>query len=133
MEVSSVKTPVLKPYEAGSPAANKPPAKPEPTQQADLRQEASMERDQHIKAQKTPDISMLEIARQVSETLKRAGIKIEFDVNQDENRVVIVVKDPVSGQVIRQIPPEEYSRMLSQLKKLQSDHQNQGIELDVRF
>lgn len=136
MEVSTVKPQrVLKPLNEAHASANaKAAAEPKAAQQAQQKETSGQARvDLHIKAQDRQEFSMHELARQVSEELKKAGIKIEFNVNQEANRVVIVVKDPVTGQVVRQIPPEEYRRILSHLKKLQSDHQSQGIELDVRF
>ena len=54
------------------------------------------------------NISDLEkIVAQVQESLKPVESRIQLSVDQDLNRVVVKVVDSDSGELIRQLPPED--------------------------
>ncbi len=76
-------------------------------------------------------IPLLEIARKVQEYLKQSGIKIQLKVNQDSGKVVLIVKDPETGKVVREIPPDIYFK-LSEYLNMQQETQ-QGREVDERI
>lgn len=76
---------------------------------------------------------LLEIAQQVREKLRSAQVNIEFEVNQKSGRVVVKVLDPISGEVVRKIPPEALAKSIEHLKQMKSELQLQGIELDVKY
>jgi len=76
---------------------------------------------------------MLEIAQQVGEKLKSSGVSIQFEINKEAGRIVIKVLDPVSGKVVRRIPPEAYMKSVQYLSEMQNKFWLQGIEVDVRY
>ena len=49
-------------------------------------------------------------AAQIDAYLRSNGRSLEFRVDQESHRVVVSVRDAVSGEVIRQIPDEEVLR-----------------------
>lgn len=81
-----------------------------------------------------PDFpKMQDIARRVGEQLRHAGIKIQFEVNKDAGKIVITILDPVSGEVIRKIPPEFYMKSVEYLNQMKSTFHIQGVEVDQKF
>lgn len=58
--------------------------------------------------------------KSVEDAVKRANNKMskthcEFSYNEDVNRVSITVHDDVTGEVVREIPPEESLKMLEKM------------------
>ncbi|MFP4209573.1 MAG: flagellar protein FlaG [Wenzhouxiangella sp.] len=51
------------------------------------------------------------VREQISEFSRQSGRDLEFQVQQDSGRVVILVKSSETGEVLRAIPPEEAQRM----------------------
>ncbi|GAB4380777.1 MAG: hypothetical protein Kow0042_31090 [Calditrichia bacterium] len=76
---------------------------------------------------------LLEIAKQVQERLKSADVNIEFEIDKEANRIVIKIRDPISGEVVRKIPPESFAKIVNHLKELRFEGWYTGVELDVRF
>ncbi len=76
---------------------------------------------------------MVEIAHHVREKLKEAGVNIQFEINREIGRIVIKVLDPVTGEVVRKIPPENLVRQFEYLNESMKTHGMQGIELDVKY
>ena len=77
---------------AQPPSASPPAVAPEEVQQVDL--EAVLER----------------VGEQISEYSRQIGRQLEFQVQNDSERVVILVKSTDTGEVVRAIPPEEVQR-----------------------
>ncbi len=46
------------------------------------------------------------------------GRTIEFSFDNDTNRVIVKVKSEDSGEVVRQIPPDEYMRFVARFKEM---------------
>ena len=46
-------------------------------------------------------------ARQVNDFVKQLDRNLEFAVDESSGRVIITVREPETGKIIRQIPPEE--------------------------
>ena len=46
-------------------------------------------------------------AKQVNDFVKQIGRNLEFSVDESSGRVIITVREPETGKIIRQIPPEE--------------------------
>lgn len=91
------------------------------------------ERKKDNEAISTSFPKMLEIAKQVGEKLKSSGVSIQFEVNKDAGQIVIKVLDPVSGKVVRKIPPEAYMKSVEYLSAMQNKLLLQGIEVDVHY
>lgn len=58
--------------------------------------------------------------KSMEDAVKRANIKMskthcEFSYNEDVNRVSITVYDDATGEVVREIPPEESLKMLEKM------------------
>ncbi len=77
--------------------------------------------------------NLLEIARQVGEKLKSAGVDIQFRVNKDAGKVVIVVRDPKTGEVVREIPPENFTKSIELIKQAHSQINVRGLEVDQKL
>ncbi|NOX36866.1 MAG: flagellar protein FlaG [Calditrichaeota bacterium] len=136
MEIESIKMRVAQPqsvFQHAGRTVQQSKAKeiPRPNQQtrkvnADLRQ-LKIE-----KAVVNDPNSLREIARKVREHLKQAGIKIQFEIKEDAGKIVIIVKDPVTDKVVREIPPDVYLKMVEHIKQLQEPKEFQGWEIDSR-
>lgn len=104
--------------------------------QVDLRKHRTTMRPQPEIEQEplTVDFPRLqEIAREVGEKLKSAGVNIQFEVNKELQQIVIKVLDPVSGEVVREIPPEALRRAAQVLRHQLNTWDVQGIEIDELF
>ena len=55
------------------------------------------------------------VSEQISEFSRQAGRELEFQVQNDSGRVVILVKGS-DGEVVRAIPPEEVQRLSEALQ-----------------
>ena len=53
----------------------------------------------------TSDIK--QAAKQVNSFVKQLDRNLEFSVDESSGRVIITVREPETGKIIRQIPPEE--------------------------
>jgi uncharacterized FlaG/YvyC family protein len=74
-----------------------------------------------------------EIAKQVREKLQIANAKIQFEVSETSGRMIIKVMDPVSGEVIRKIPPEEVLSSARAVQEFKHSVVRQGFEVDVKY
>jgi flagellar protein FlaG len=55
------------------------------------------------------------VAQQIDTFLRANGRRLEFSVDSPSGRTVITVRDPESGDVVRQIPSEEALRLARSL------------------
>ena len=55
------------------------------------------------------------VSELIGEFSRKAGRQLEFQVQSDSNRVVILVKSTDTGEVVRSIPPEEVQRLAETL------------------
>lgn len=55
------------------------------------------------------------VSELIGEFSRQAGRQLEFQVQSDSNRVVILVKSTDTGEVVRSIPPEEVQRLAETL------------------
>ncbi len=74
---------------------------------------------------------MLELARTVEEKLRSSRLKIQIEVNEEMNTVFIVIKEPVTDEVVRKVPPEELVKIYDSFQRLQGNKQEANGELDV--
>ena len=88
---------VAGPAEAIPATRPQPPAGPPAVERVDL--EALLER----------------IGEQISEYSRQSGRELEFQLQTDSSRVVILVKSSDTGEVVRAIPPEEVQRLAEAL------------------
>jgi len=56
-----------------------------------------------------------------------ANRRIEFSYDREVDRVIVKVKSADSGEVVRQIPPDEYLRFISQFRE------QLGVLFDEQF
>lgn len=62
------------------------------------------------RAQENKQAEVAEIkkaASQVNDFVKQIDRNLEFSVDESSGRVIITVREPETGKIIRQIPPEE--------------------------
>lgn len=76
---------------------------------------------------------MVEIAKKVREKLESINVNIQFEVNRELGRIIIKVIDPVSGEVVRKIPPEKFMRSVEFLNAMKNELHVEGIEVDVKY
>ena len=74
---------------------------------------------------------VMEIARKVQEYLKQNGVKIQLKVNKESGKVILIVRDPETGKVVREIPPDIYFKLVEYLNM--QDEGQQGQEIDQRI
>jgi flagellar protein FlaG len=55
------------------------------------------------------------VARRIEQYLRESGRELDFHVDVDTKRMVVTVRDPTTGEVIRQIPSEEVLRIARSL------------------
>jgi flagellar protein FlaG len=99
------------PVNAGAVALTETARRPEPRAEADTSERA---------APSTPaDPSALKAAVDSGGVqLLSDGRTIEFSIDSDSNRVIIKVKSADTGEVVRQIPPDDYLKLVAQFKEL---------------
>jgi uncharacterized FlaG/YvyC family protein len=86
------------------------------------------------KATIVPDYPrMTEIAHKVRDKLQSIDVNIQFEVNKESNRIVIMVIDPESGEIVRKIPPEKYMKAVELFNDMKNELHAQGIEIDVKY
>ena len=56
------------------------------------------------------------VGEQISEFSAQTGRQLEFQVSNESDRVVILVKSTATGEVVRAIPPEEVQRLAEALQ-----------------
>ena len=61
---------------------------------------------------------MEQVKTRLNEELSRMDVGLEFQVNQDLDRVVVSVIQRETGKIIRQIPPEEMLELAKGLKEM---------------
>lgn len=99
------------PVNAGAVAVAEPARRPEPRVAAEASESA---------APSTPvDPSVLKAAVDSGGVqLMSDGRTIEFSIDSDSNRVIIKVKSADTGEVVRQIPPDDYLKLVARFKEL---------------
>ena len=78
-----------------------------------------------------PDLH--EIAKQVQAKLKSANVDIEFEVSHNNKQVIMRIKDPVTGDVVREIPSDSLVKNANALLENNKDLMLQGLGIDVKF
>lgn len=68
--------------------------------------------------QQEPSEEQVAVAvRQLNSLARVVGTKVSFSVDRTTNKTVVLVINAESGEVIRQIPPEEALRIAAQIKR----------------
>lgn len=65
------------------------------------------------------------VVEQIDSFLKAAGRELQFQVDEESGEIIVRVRDPATGDVIRQIPGEEALRMARTL------HEKPPVLLDL--
>ncbi len=58
-------------------------------------------------SKQTEVVEVKRAASQVNDFVKQIDRNLEFSVDESSGRVIITVREPETGKIIRQIPPEE--------------------------
>ncbi len=93
------------------PATRTPPPAPETRAKANEAEEETPETTVDVEAVASA------VESQAVETIS-GGRTIEFSFDTDINRVIVKVKSEESGEVVRQIPPDEYMRFVARFKEM---------------
>ncbi|MET0090905.1 MAG: flagellar protein FlaG [Candidatus Thiodiazotropha sp.] len=80
-------------------------------------------------AQAQTALDRTELASKVENLNQLVQRNLEFSVDEDTGRSVVRVIDSNTGEVVRQIPPEQILHVISQVQKA-SDGQLSGVLLD---
>jgi flagellar protein FlaG len=79
-------------------------------------QEISNSSQNTVKVSRSELEDALEKANKIGQLLDR---RLSFDIDEETNKVIVSVIDDNTGEIVRQIPPEEMLRIASHLKQLQ--------------
>ena len=83
-----------------------------------------------------PEIDVaVESANEIGQMLKR---KLNFSIDERTERVVVKIVDEESGEVVRQVPPQEMLRIAAHLKQLREMNDQvmsavKSVILDLRY
>jgi flagellar protein FlaG len=61
-----------------------------------------------------------ELVGELSDLVQAVRRELQFTVDEDSGRTVITVLDSVTGEVVRQIPPEEVLTLVGRFKEQQA-------------
>jgi flagellar protein FlaG len=77
-----------------------------------VNQEAAKRDDNTEKSVQTPSlVELSELAADVQKNMNIIhNVNLQFSVNKDSGRIMVIVTDETTGKVIREIPPEEIVR-----------------------
>ncbi len=89
--------------------------------------------DAHAASSETSHESLLQISQRVSKHLKESGVKVQLNFDHERGRVFMLVKDPVTDEVVRKIPSDDMRKIVDALKQVKPDMQLQGLEIDVKY
>jgi len=95
--------------------------------------EAASQRNEPVSK---PELDIaVESANEIGQMLKR---KLNFSIDSRTERVVVQVVDEESGEVIRQVPPQEMLRIAAHLKQLREMNDQvmsavKSVILDLRY
>ena len=67
------------------------------------------------------DVSIENTVAEISECVQNNNRQLNFSVDEGSQKNVVKVTDSVTGEVIRQIPSEDFLRLSERLKDLQLD------------
>ncbi|SDJ35143.1 flagellar protein FlaG [Billgrantia gudaonensis] len=73
--------------------------------------------DAQSHAQAPSQADLVEPVQRVNEVLRQYGVS--FEINQESSRVITRIVDQESGEVLRQIPPEEVLAISERLEEFQ--------------
>src|SRR5262249_44125328 len=73
----------------------------------------------HIDPPAMLDQTIAVVAKQIESYLRSNGRSLEFYVDQSTHRTVVTVRDAATGEIVRQIPPEEAQRLAQSLNTQQ--------------
>ncbi|MFP4393603.1 MAG: flagellar protein FlaG [Desulfohalobiaceae bacterium] len=59
-----------------------------------------------------------QIQEATNELLAQMNIQLDFEINNELEKVIVKVRNRESGEVIRQIPPEEILRMAQRMQEM---------------
>tara|TARA_R110002096_G_scaffold189429_3_gene370051 strand:- start:382 stop:765 length:384 start_codon:yes stop_codon:yes gene_type:complete len=62
---------------------------------------------QEFEQKPTTTADIMKAAKQVNDIVKQLDRNLEFTVDESSGRVIITVREPETGKIVRQIPPEE--------------------------
>ncbi len=82
----------------------------------DKSQETSSDSKKTVTVSRTELDRAVEHANEIGQTLER---KLNFSIDEATERVVVKVIDENTGEIVRQVPPQEMLRIAAHLKQLQ--------------
>ncbi len=99
----------IKPVQKGKPSANA--ENKNTTQNADKNKS-----DEDKKVLNNTNVDKM--AEKMNEFVQSLNTRLSFSYQPDRNKTVIIVSEPESGKVIRQIPPEEMLRLMEHMDEI---------------
>ena len=119
--ISPVRTKIERPEQSP------PPSKKMAQERADVEQRQTVARAELDSA--------VDQANEIGQLLNR---KLNFTIDEATERVVVTVVDEETGEVVRQVPPNEMLRISAHLKQLQEMNNRvmsavKSVILDVRY
>lgn len=81
-------------------------------------------------AKPVPKVELDRLVAQVNDFAKKFNRELQFDVDDELGRTVIRVVDKESGELIRQIPTDDFLAIAKQLKKFSEELMAGKLQLD---
>jgi len=97
-----------------------------PTDREENRQQAAEEKQPLTKDQAQ------EAVQSFMEYVEKLPGEMKFAVDQDTHRQVFKIVNPVTKEVVKQFPPDEFLTMIKRLKELDTPPKDNGIFLDEK-
>jgi flagellar protein FlaG len=73
-----------------------------------------------------------EAAATLKEYVDKMPSDLKFNVDEDTDRLILKIVNPVTKEVVKQFPPEELLSMAKRLRSMTDDQTNNGIFINTR-
>ena len=77
--------------------------------------------------------SLSEMLRRVKDKLGHTGMQIQLEVDKETSDVLVLVKDPVTDELIRKIPPDELLKPAEVARSMEKALNESGGEIDFKY
>ncbi len=95
-------------------------------------QETLDNKKKEIERSNKEDAKIIKRTKEILDEIAPKALSLSFDVNEEIGRTTISITDTENDELVRQIPSEEYIRMISSIRKYQDQVLNSKAALDVK-
>lgn len=95
-------------------------------------QETLEDKQKEIERSNKEDAKIIEKTKKILEEIAPKALSLSFDLNEEIGRTTISITDTENDEIVRQIPSDEYIRMISSIRRYQDQVLNSKAALDVK-